>query len=428
MNNSYLKIYSIIVLSMLFTSCKLPSERLSEAITPKVHDYSKVNTQMASCNFNTLESIILKENDSDFLKNAEIGLIKYYQKNDSLSNRYFTKAINEYENYEDKPIFSISSFVRNDYQGEGYDRVFLHNYKAINYLVNGNFEDARVESKNSNLVQTKERERLNNFIEKNKSKKSVPSVYQELFSRVNSNINPYQNPFAYYISALSYLEDNDYDNATMDIRNALRYNSNSYFLKKKLQQLSQNKNNVTVELFFDVGKSPIKTAIRQKMNMGSLEKHMVHLPSFEVYSSDISYIKIVDEDNQEVTRTSILSDINAIKINEFKEKLPSILYMYTKESSMSIVSKMVEKKSIALAILMRSTNALYSKSNISTWSLLPEKILVASFPYSLNKKYSMMVISKSGRVLSQKALNLNKKQGQNNIYEHFTIRSNRICQ
>ena len=427
MKNNYFKI-SVLFLSILLTSCKLPSERLSEALTPKVHDYSKVNTQISSCNFNTLESIILKENDSDFLKNAEVGILKYYQKNYILSNRYFTKAINEYEKYENKPLFSISSFVRNDYQGEGYDRVFLHNYKAINYLVNGNFEDARVESRNANLIQSEERKRLNDFIANNKSEKSIPSVYNELFSRVNSNINPYQNPFAYYISALSYLEDNDYDNATVDIRNALRYAPNSYLLKQKLEKLSQNKNDTTVELFFDVGKSPIKTAIRQKMNMGSLEKHMVHLPSFEVYLSDVSYIKIIDEQNNEVARTSILSDINAIKINEFKEKLPSILYMYTKESSMSVISKMVEKKSVALAILMRATNALYSKSNISTWSLLPEKILVTSFPYSLNKRYSMLVISKSGRVLSQKSLNLNKKQGQNNIYKHFTIRSNRICQ
>ncbi len=413
---------------LIFTSCKLPSERLSEAITPKVHDYSKVNNQMASCNFDTLENIILEENNNDFLKNAEIGIIKYYQKNNSLSNRYFTKAINEYENYEDKPIFSISSFVRNDYQGEGYDRVFLHNYKAINYLVNGDSEEARVESRNSNLIQSKERIRLNKFIAENKSEKSIPSVYSELFSRVNSNINPYQNPFAYYISALSYLEDNDYDNATIDIKNALRYAPDSYFLKQKLKKINQNKKSSTVELFFDVGKSPIKTAIRQKMNMGSLEKHMVHLPSFEVYLSDVSYIKIVDESNREVTRTSILSDINAIKINEFKEKLPSILYMYTKESSMSIISKIVEKKSTALAILMRATNALYSKSNISTWSLLPEKILVASFPYHSNKKYSMLVILKDGRVLSQKSLKLNKKRGQNNVYEHFTIRSNHICQ
>jgi len=420
--------YILVIIILNFHGCKLLSEKLTEAVTPKVHDYSLLNNHMASCNFDVLESMILEENSNIFLKNAEIGLIKYYQNNNSLSNKYFSKSINNYENDEDKPLFSISDFVKNNYQGEGYDRVFLHNYKAINYLVNGEYEDARVESRNSNLIQNKEKERLNRFIQKNTSSKSIPSVYNELFSRVNSNINPYKNPFAYYISALSYLEDDDYDNALIDMRNALKYAPSSSFLNKKLEQLRNLKKDSTVELFFDVGKSPIKTAIRQKMNMGSLEKHMVHLPSFEVYLSAVSYIKIIDEHNQEVARTSILSDINAIKINEFKEKLPSILYIYTKESSMSVITKFIEKKSLALAILMRTTNALYSKSNISTWSSLPEKILVASFPYKLNKKYFMLVISKNGKILSNQLLSLNKKQSQKNIYKHFTIRNNRICQ
>jgi len=52
------------------------------------------------------------------------------------------------------------------YEGEGYEKVFLHNYKAINYLILGSCEDARVEIKNSYRKQIEERKKFNNEIKK----------------------------------------------------------------------------------------------------------------------------------------------------------------------------------------------------------------------------------------------------------------------
>jgi len=423
-----MKFFLFILTIFLLTGCKFASDVLHKATAPRIHNYDTVNSSLQSCNFDDTISTIKSDNENELLKNAEIGLTYYFKGSYSTSNGYLDRAINQYRINENKASFALSNILRDEYQGEGYDKVFLHNYKAINYLMMGSAENARVEARSSNLYQMEAKKKLSEFKSNNGTSNQSFSRFDRIFNSVNPKHTPYQNPFAYYISALGYEEDGDYDQALVDIRNAIRYAPYSNVLKEKLSQYRGGNKRESVELFFDVGKSPRKSQVKIPLDMGNGETRMAYLPAFsQVYKSDIDYIRVVDSSHNEVAKTSLLSDIKAIKINEFREKLPSMTYILTKEAGVTLASKALDEKSKGIATIFKVANAIYSQQDTSTWGLLPEKILVASFIPKSNESYSMEFVSRSGKILQKSRLRLDRKNGIKNIYKHFVVRNNRVC-
>ena len=424
------KLVTVISLALLLSGCKLASNALHKAVAPKLHNYNQSSEALKKCNLDKTIDII-GNNQNKLLKNSELGLTHYFNNNYQQSNKNFDNAINLYRKDENKAIISLSNIARKKYQAEGFDKVFLHNYKAINYLMLGDAQASRVEAKNSNAVQQQEKLKLYQFKEKNtKSNKNshLISRYQKLFNSVDPKHHPYQNPFAYYISALGYAEDGDYDNAKVDIRNAIKYSFENQFLQDKLLSYQKKEKEPTIELFFDVGQSPLKSQKQLKMDMGNGEQRMAYLPNYTLdKSNNISYIKILDSKNVEVTKSSLLSDINAIKVNEFREKLPAILSILTKEASISIGSQLLDEKSKLLATIFKTGSAIYGQNDISTWSLLPQKILVVSFVPKKEERYRMVIIDKNGDSIIEELLNIKRNKNLKNIYKHYTIRNNKVC-
>ena len=426
----YMRIWLIsLPLITIFGGCQVASEMLHKSISPQMHNYDKSTDALKVCNINKAISIV-SQNQNKLLQNSELGLAHYFKYNYEQSNKAFNRAINEYRINENKASISLSNIIRNEYQGEGFDKVFLHNYKAINYLMLGDAQSARVEAKNSNIIQEEEKLKLYEFTgkynEKNKNSHLI-SRYQRLFNSVNAKHHPYQNPFAYYISALAYAEDSDYDNALVDIRKAIKFSTRNSLLESKLLTYENRESKPSVELFFDVGQSPLKSQVRLKMDMGNGEQRMAYLPSYRLAVSDIDHIKIVNIEGKEIAKSSLLSDINAIKVNEFREKLPAMLSLISKEVALSIGTEALDKDSKLLGVIFKTASAIYAQNDISTWSLLPQKILVISFVPKSNESYEILVMDKDNKVITKTELLIRKNKNLKNIYKHFIIRENKIC-
>ena len=406
----------------------MASKFLEKTIHPENHSYTQSSKLLNHCNMKEVITL-LDNNKNKLLKNSEKGLAYYYQNSSKKSNGYFDVAIDIYRNNENKALFDVSTFLTQEYQGEGYDKVFLHNYKAINYLILGNAQSARVESKNSNIAQLEASLKLGEFKSKenNATNRYLLSRYDNLFNSVNAEHHPYQNPFAYYISALSYAEDEDYNNALIDIRKALNFVPNSKVLKEKLTLYGQKKRVDSIELFFDIGQSPLKSQIQLEMKIGNGEKRMATLPTFSLSKSNIDHIEIIDNKGVLVAKTSLLSDINAIKINEFKEKLPAMLSILSQELALSVSSEALNSQSKLLAGVVKAGMAIYSQADTATWSLLPQKILVASFQATRNQSYKILIRSKDGTLLNKYPLTVTKNSSTKNIYRHFLLRKERMC-
>ena len=415
----------LILLSILLNlnGCAFISQQIDEVSNPQPHRYDAVQV----CNINKTIQIINNENKSRLLKNAEKGLAYYFNKDYERSNEYLDKAIAQYRTYENRAELSLSNAMYQEYQGEKYDKVFMHNYKALNYLMLGKIEKAVAESRMSNHFQDIASRSFQKFksVSKRKLDKHLQTKYDIIFSAVEPEHHPFKNPFASYIQALSYAEKKQWTNALSALNTAIRYAPSSSFLQRKRNEYNTRVTMTRAELFFDVGQSPLKEQVELELPMGQNEVRQAYFPSFRIEKSDVEYIRVINSKGQEVARTSLLSDINAIKMNEFKDKVPSLVYMPIKQMAITTGS-MVLKPYPAIRAGFNLITTLLSQYNELTWSLLPQKILVASFIPEKNESYTLEAYSKKGKLFSSK-LSLKKSVRTQNIYKHFIIRDEKLC-
>ena len=419
-----------IVFLFFVQGCKTVSAWYDSTIHPKTHAYK----ELKSCKFKDVISVIKDDNKNILLRNSEIGLAHYYNRDYRKSIEFFERAKAAYnDEYRIAPNTAWSNYFLNEYAGESYDKVFIYNYNALNYLLLGDIERARQEAKKSYILQEQERVKARAFKQeyskKNRNRHLI-SHYQKLFSSVDIRHNPYQNPFAYYISALANIESDNYGIAMSDINTAQNFLFDKTYdlIERKRKEYEDENYKNSVEIFFDIGRGPLKYEKKEMLDIGNGEIRQAYLPTYNITHSQVSFIKILDQNNNEVAISSLLTDINAIKVNEFKEKLPSLLYMLSKETATDFVAFTAEQKSKIVSTILRMSFAMYGKNNTSTWSLLPEKILVASFIPKKDNSYKMQVFSKSGNILDEKVLNISKNNKTKNIYRHFSIREKRICE
>lgn len=427
--------YKIVFISsiLLLSGCsKKLSEIYNQTRNPKVQPYCKDE----ACNFKKILQSIESKNQVEFLKYTEQGLINFYQGNYQKSARNMKKAEDLYEHkyenswlYDAKPV-TVAKMFTNIYMGEKYDKVFLHNYSALSYLFMGKVEDAKIESRKAERFQNRARVSFENYKKKYYSNQNakIISKYEKTFSQINPNHHPYGNPFADYIFALACAENNEYNNAKSQINNAMRYMPNVDILKTKYKQYGQGQNISTVELFFDVGQSPLKSERREKMTMGNGNQRMAYLPSFDFFSNNISYIEILNKQGKVVAKTSLLVDIDAIKINEFREKLPSMLSLIGTQFAKDIAYFSSERQSSGwVEVLIKGLVATVGRPSRATWVTLPKKTLVASFVPKNGETYTMVAFSNSHEELDRKILNISKNSQTKNIYRYFILKNENFC-
>ncbi len=138
-----------------------------------------------------------------------------------------------------KAVEGAGSVVLNDkvlpYEGEAYERVYMHTLEAINYLMLGKKDEARVEIKlayeqakavaNRNA---KDLDRIQREADEKKveTKRSVSEAFAQLFSSnqldviERSAVDPYQNAFTAYLSAVVYEMGREYNDAYIDCQMA----------------------------------------------------------------------------------------------------------------------------------------------------------------------------------------------------------------
>jgi len=480
--NRFFKISILFGIATIFISCKN-----SEAI-PKELGLKNNSNIVESCNIDK-RYIALQKEQNDVL-NVYLNLAGFaYQKRDyKQSNKFFDKAINKYRYFENKGVISVSrtlsyiiaSFLNDthlDYEGDGYEKVMMHNYKAINYLMLDDKEEARVEIRNSYQKQMEEKEKFKDEIAEYKkkdkevikeekklprkkrryrrSKKSIYAKLKPLFDGVSSEHMPYQNPFAYYISALVYEENGEFNDAYIDIKEASKYYPNSQILKEKLlyyakkaygkdsneykllaqQNIKESISDNRAEVFINFSSSPLKEQMKVPIYINGAMQ-FVSFPTFKLANSPANSVIIKDDKGDIIAQSSILTDVDAIVINIFKERvLGMILRQVVNVGSKTVASEAISNRidtgnvlvGAAVGLGVSLVSAMTSKADTRTWSTLPSKIDALSFAYNPSKKYTLRLLDKQGGELSKQPLVLTKQKSMKNSYTIITIKDSNIC-
>lgn len=174
------------------------------------------------------------------------GTLQHVASNYEQSDETFTAANKIFEDNDmrakiavGKALEGAGSVVLNDkvmpYESEAYERIYMHTLEAINYLMLGNKEDARVEiklayeqakvvaDKNAKDLEKAQRDADEKKVE---GKRSVSEAFAQLFSandldRIErSTFDPYQNAFTSYLSSAVYEMNRQYNDAYIDCQSA----------------------------------------------------------------------------------------------------------------------------------------------------------------------------------------------------------------
>ena len=140
---------------------------------------------------------------SPFLRGAEVGMVELTRGNWDEAQRALDGAVEAVRELEERALIgpanlgeAVGSLVINegvkDYQGEGYERVQVHNALALTYLARGNLDGVYVETRRANkLLETEE------------------GLYQKTYAAGG---------FGHLLSAISYELQGRYDEAFIDYK------------------------------------------------------------------------------------------------------------------------------------------------------------------------------------------------------------------
>lgn len=291
----------------------------------------------------------------------EKGRIEQLAAQADTSRQDFEAALGRYAEQDNKAVVSASSYaasgaslLTNDnarpYQGRTYERVFLHQYQALNFLAAGDAQGALVEVRRANQVQVDALRDKEGKVDKARAeaegKGFDASRYDNYFSgmdlaagRVKSG---FQNAATFYLSGLIYEATGSVNDAFIDYRKALELVPDNVYLQRDV-----------VRTGLKTGLDDIKTLARAigpvqvapKKGEGELviyleegyvpEKTPVSIPiwttrtlsnvSFPVYREAMAPpLLTVQVDGQQLP-AALLVDTRALAVRSLKDEVPAML-------------------------------------------------------------------------------------------------------
>jgi len=178
------------------------------------------------------------------------------------STREFFEAEKVMRHHDEKAIISLSdtaagaaAFLVNDkampYGGEGFEKILLHTYLALNYLLQHDLEGARVEVRRAYERQKEERRRKESRLDKARERAHADGIaYDRMMKQVRQrrrgdqallrNVgNVYQNAFTSYISSLIYELNGEPNHAYVDCKQIYGFNPRSRLAQEGLLRYSE---------------------------------------------------------------------------------------------------------------------------------------------------------------------------------------------
>jgi hypothetical protein len=219
------------------------------AAADHIRDFRTALDGLLANNLAAVDKVFLKDASRDcadrLLSLYELGEFYHLAGDPRKSMDYFNKADAVAHGYEGQAVVSAGAAGRtagavlaNDsvlnYEGFGYDKVMSRTINAINFLLQGNLEGARVELRKAEEYQRLERERSQREARQAGARQpagaenarvdspAVQGTYGRMFDAVKDVRNSYENAFTYYLSSQVYLAQGEegLNDAMVEIKRA----------------------------------------------------------------------------------------------------------------------------------------------------------------------------------------------------------------
>ncbi|MBI3782879.1 MAG: hypothetical protein HY270_05710 [Deltaproteobacteria bacterium] len=339
------------------------------------------------------------------------------------SNREFDRGEAKIKEYENRAVVSateaatgVGSLLVNDkmleYQGEGYEKVLLHAFKARNYLLLGKEEDARVEIRNANMRQDEERKRHQDEINKAKAEAKNKKVDLGTFSKemdkqfaASSEVlkrldNVYQNPFATYLSATVYELNGEADDAFIDLKHAYEMTHSPTVaadlvrvagkahradeLKSLGLQPHKDKGSTSSApagntlIFIDNGLAPERVEIKFPIPEPDTVLFAA-MPMTKPMPTDLAEVEVLRSSGEVVGKTEVMVDIEAMAVRNLHDRYPGLLLRQAIRlaGKAAMAHEAKAQEGVAGALISTAFNLVTEQADLRGWYALPRSIHVA---------------------------------------------------
>ncbi|MCF6338968.1 MAG: hypothetical protein L3J84_13665 [Gammaproteobacteria bacterium] len=201
-----------------------------------------------------------RQDDADkILYLMEKGRVAQLAGDTEASIEDFKRVIEAFEENEEKAKVSMSdtaaqgaSLLTSDnaipYAGEGYERVFVHQFQAMNYLMAHNLEAAMVEVRRANQEQQYELERFEDEVadaeedarEKMEKNDGFMDSFASLQAAAGQVKNSFQNAYTFYVSGVLFEAIGKPNDAYIDYKKALEIFPDNVYVQRDVLRLAKS--------------------------------------------------------------------------------------------------------------------------------------------------------------------------------------------
>jgi hypothetical protein len=346
------------------------------------------------------------------------------------ANAAFESAATKIAKYDDVAKTKVSSEVgstltnqtNRPYRGRGLDRVMLHTYLTANYIGLGATDKARVElnrviqaqrdSVEANAKRiaaaqeevTKAKDKGDKSYDADKAQQDpkVAANLSGMETELNANIKGYEdyvNPFSVFLDGIFFGANaegsSDFERARMSLRRVASMNPENPYTKEDLaiaNELHLGKSfDQTTYVIFETGSAP------------TLEEWRLDIPVF-AFSDDLSYVgialprikidpvfieSIVAEADGAAYPTSIVSSMDSVVSQEFKNEWPAVLTRAIVSAGVKAVADAVVQKQakdkagvageFAAKFGMAALQMAINIADTRSWTTLPKQFQYCRF-------------------------------------------------
>ncbi|SNB47537.1 hypothetical protein SAMN06269301_3027 [Geobacter sp. DSM 9736] len=356
------------------------------------------------------------------LYSMERGRIAQILGNFDMSLQDFMLSIEAIKEKEDRALVSASGIGAqlaavslNDnaipYEGEGYERVMLHHFQAMNYLGKRDLEGAGVEIRRANAEQEDALRRFERDLEKARREAEEKQIdanpdnpvllqqYAQLDEVAGSVKNSFQNAYTFYLSGIVYELIHQPGDAYIDYKKALEIFPENMTLQRDVFRLARQlgmtqdledlkgrfplvaqgvKDDLSVPagelvVLFEDGFVPQKQEMKIPFPVPRVGVVAMAFPMYQGRWVPPMPLYVADGGRQ-IGRTEPVCDIRALAVKSLKEKVPALAIRQTiRAVSKGATVKMAEEKLGPLGSFGAGLwNLLSENADLRSWITLPD--------------------------------------------------------
>lgn len=390
----------------------------SSLFTPYPVQIAEIKRDVEALKFSKpLKTLDKKRKSKDkTLYMLERGRISQLQGNADVSIKDFELAIRAEASADEKAKISASdtlakgaALVSNDnaipYRAASYERVMMHHYQAINYLMINDVEGAGVEVRRAALEQRDALERHHKALAKAekqaREKKYDPAAdnalinqrFAAMYASAGDIKNSFQNAYTFYLSGLIYELIGEPNDAYIDYKKALEifpenpvlqddvlrlsrrlgfqeeYAIFSGKFKRKPESVKAGEGELVV--LYEEGYVPVKEDVGIPLHTIK-NLHVVAFPVYRDLSRHKGELRLSGE-NGTIGKTSLICDFRALAVKDLEEKMPGIIIRQVLRliAKNSVRKTAEDQLGAAGAIAAIVFNVVSEQADRRSWLMLP---------------------------------------------------------